>query len=170
MLDPVYQLNKLGLRPGMSVSGAITKVGLDISESKDPLAAANRIIVQFGSKPVSNAIVADIFAKALIEQAVLLGDLYDAKKAEIVANEKHEKIRRVMPYIFDVTNEQGDIVRKFSPKTKQGGDKKTLALDIFNREQGKSGSDIAKIIASELDITYANAYYYVSRVFKQFTK
>ena len=62
MLDAIYQLNKLGLRPGMSVSGAITKVGLDISESKDPLAAANRIIVQFGSKPVGNAIVADIFA------------------------------------------------------------------------------------------------------------
>jgi hypothetical protein len=40
MLDPVYVLDKMGLKPGMSVTRAITAVGMKIDDSSDPLKAA----------------------------------------------------------------------------------------------------------------------------------
>jgi hypothetical protein len=45
-------------------------------------------------------------------------------------------------------------------------DKKAAARAIFDRMQGSTSGEIAKVIQTELKITYANAYYYVSRVFK----
>ena len=50
--------------------------------------------------------------------------------------------------------------------TKRSGDKKARALEIFESNRDKKASDIAKLIQVELGITFANAYYYVSRVFK----
>jgi len=52
-------------------------------------------------------------------------------------------------------------------KSKRGSDdKKARALEIFEANRGKKASDVAKLIQVELGITFANAYYYVSRVFK----
>ncbi len=167
MIDSVYVLNKMGLQPGMSVSRAIIKVGTDINESGDELRTANKIIVSLGSQPVSNNIMANILAKALVEQAVVRGASYDPVDAASVAMEKFKKIERTMPYIFASTETAQSAEDSTS---KRGGDKKARALDIYNRETGKPGSEIATIIASELDITYANAYYYVSRVFAKYKK
>lgn len=50
------------------------------------------------------------------------------------------------------------------PKT---NDKKVAALRIFDANGDKNNGAIATIIAKELEITYANAYYYVTRVFKR---
>lgn len=166
MFDPVYALEKLGLQPSMSVSRAISKIGLDISESNDPLRAANKIITALNGLPVANPIHADIIAKALIEQAVIFGDSYSAEKAMAVANEKYDKIKRTMPYVFAGSSEDPTPKRNVEVKEKRGGDKKVRALEIFNREKGKPNGEIAKMIAAELEITYANAYYYVTRVFK----
>ena len=170
MIDPVYALNKLGLQSGMSVTRAITQIGMEISESTDPLQAANKIIVALGAKPVSKPIQAEIIAKALIEQAVVSGEFYKPEKAIIVAEEKYRKIELTMPYAFAGSSEDQNPNRKIDTKEKRGGDKKERALEIFNRESGKSGSEIAKIISAELDITFANAYYYVSRVFVKYSK
>lgn len=170
MLDPVYTLNKLGLAPGMSVTRAITKIGMDISESTNQLDAANKVIVALGAKPVSKPIQADIIAKALIEQAVISGEFYKPEKAILIAEEKYRKIEQTMPYAFAGSTEDQNPNRTIVAKEKRGGDKKDRALEIFNRESGKSGSEIAKIIAAELDITFANAYYYVSRVFVKYSK
>jgi hypothetical protein len=49
------------------------------------------------------------------------------------------------------------------PKT---NDKKVAAQKIFESNKDKGNGEIAKLIASELEITYANAYYYVTRVFR----
>ena len=77
MIDSVYVLGKLGLKPGMSVTRAITAIGMRINDSTDQLKAANKIIISLGAKPVSNAAVADVIAKALIEQAVVRGEHYN---------------------------------------------------------------------------------------------
>lgn len=179
MIDAVYVLNKLGLQPGMSVSRAIHNVGLKIDDSSDPLRAANKIITALGAKPVSNTIMANVLAKALVEQAVLSGDTYDVDKAVAVAAEKYLKIERTMPYVFAGSGEgstpvlnkpiRGGTSKKSAGKT---NDKKTQALEVYNRESGKglTGTAIAKIIAQELDITIANAQYYVTRVFNKFSK
>lgn len=50
------------------------------------------------------------------------------------------------------------------PKT---NDKKVAALRLFEAHPDKNNGAIARMIAAELEITYANAYYYVTRVFKR---
>mgnify|MGYP006279781215 CR=1 FL=1 len=177
MIDVVYALDKLGLQPGMSVSRAIHTVGLKIDESSDPLRTANKIITSLGAKPVSNTIMANVLAKALIEQAILSGTSYDAEKAVAVAAEKYLKIERTMPYIFAGSGEGSTPVlntpvRSGTKKasSNKSNDKKTQALEIYNRESGKglTGTAVAKIIADELKITVANAQYYVTRVFNKY--
>ena len=56
---------------------------------------------------------------------------------------------------------------KAAKRSERGGDKKVRARVVFDREQGKSSGQIAKVISTELGISYANAYYYVSRVFNK---
>jgi hypothetical protein len=46
-------------------------------------------------------------------------------------------------------------------------DKKVKAKAIFDQHKDKSNGEIAKIIADDLKISYSNAYYYTSRVFKR---
>jgi hypothetical protein len=46
-------------------------------------------------------------------------------------------------------------------------DKKVAAQFIFDANKDKSNGFIARLIEKELEITYANAYYYVTRVFKR---
>lgn len=177
MIDVVYVLGKLGLQPGMSVSRAVHAVGLRIDDSSDPLRVANKIITSLGAKPVSNTIMAGILAKALVEQAVITGESYNVENAVNVASEKYLKIERTLPYIFaggehDKTPVYGTPVVP-GKKAKGGGksnDKKAQALEIYNRESGKglTGTAIAQIIAQEMDITVANAQYYVTRVFNKY--
>lgn len=162
-IDAVYVLNKLGLEPGMSVTRALTQVGFRINESSQQSATvANKIIKSLGGAPETNPVSADIIAKALVEQAVLSGSSYDPTAANKVAQEKLNKIKLTMPYAFAATAEP---IRAKKMSTR-GGDKKERARVIFDRESGKTPGEVARVIASELSITYANAYYYVSRVFK----
>lgn len=53
-----------------------------------------------------------------------------------------------------------------APKAPRVNDKKEAARRIFDANRDKGNGEIAKLISSELEITYANAYYYVTRVFK----
>lgn len=168
MIDSVYALNKLGLKPGMSITRAITKLGLDFNECTDPLIAANKVITSFGGQPSSMPIQADIIAKALVEQAILTGSDYDPEKAFKIALDKFAKVERTMPYVFAGSTEDKSPKTRAEVKEPRGGDKKAKALEIFNREKGKTSGEIAQMIATEIDMTYANAYYYVSRVFAKY--
>ena len=170
IVDAVYTLKKHGLEPNQSVNAAITKIGLDIGESTNQLAAANKIIVSLGMQPVGHPIQANIIAKALIEQAVLAGENYNVDEAIIVANFKYQRILKTMPYVFAGSDEGSAVLPSKTSNTSSVSDKKQQALVIYNRERGKTGGEIAKIIACELDITVPNAYYYVSRVFAKYTK
>jgi len=163
MIDSEYVLGKLGLRSGMSVTRAITAVGIRISDSSDQLKAANKIIISLGAKPVSNVALADVLAKGLVEQAVLRGAEYVPEDALVVATAKYDRLMATMPYVFSTED-----------KTSGGAvnDKKAMALEIFNRETGKglTNTAIAEIIATELEISLANAQYYVTRVFAKYSK
>ena len=167
MVDAVQVLNKLGLQPRMSVTRAISKIGLDIIESTSQLEAANRIITLLGGTPVSKPVQADIIAKAMVEYAVNNSEYYLSDEAVVYALEKYHKIERTMPYVFAGTTESQTPVRGIV-KEKKTNDVKSAALEIYNREKGKPGTEIAKMIAAELDITFANAYYYVGRVFAKY--
>lgn len=52
-------------------------------------------------------------------------------------------------------------------KQPKENDKKVAAMRLFDAHLDKNNGAIARIIAAELEITYANAYYYVTRVFKR---
>ena len=172
MIDAVYVLEKLGLKPGMSVTRALTDVGALINEgSQRNITVANKIIKSLGGAPETHPTAADVVAKALIEQAVLSGSSYNPDAACLIALEKLAKIRRTMPYVFaEAVDRNGQLLPGEAKRAKKistrGGDKKERARVIFDREAGKPAGVGAKMIATEIDITYANAYYYVSRVFK----
>lgn len=53
------------------------------------------------------------------------------------------------------------------PKEPKVNDKKVAALRLFEAHPDKNNGAIARMIAAELEITYANSYYYVTRVFKR---
>lgn len=167
-VNVVAALKKLDLQPGMSVTRAISKIGLDILESSNQLEAANRIIIMFGGTPVSKPVQADIIAKSLVECAINNSEYYLPEDAMVVALRKYHKIEKTMPYVFAGTTETQSPLREGTAKPPKVNDIKTLALDIYNREKGKTSAEIAKIIAVELDITFANAYYYVGRVFAKY--
>lgn len=167
-MSAIHQLfKKYNLEQGMSVTRAISAVGQEFATHSDPAAGPNKLIALFGGKPVKNSVEADIIAKALVEQAVVLGDDFDTAAAFEVAAGKVAKIRTSMPYAFAGTDQAVAPVKAAKRAGSRGGDKKVRARTIFDREQGKSAGAVAKIIATELDITYANAYYYVSRVFNK---
>lgn len=57
------------------------------------------------------------------------------------------------------------IAKVKEPKQPKSNTKKLAAMQIFEANKDKGNGEIAKLIAAELEITYANAYYYVTRVF-----
>lgn len=163
-------LKNYGIK-GESVVRAIQQVGEDIGLSSDPLAYANSIISDLGGTDQYDLASARIVAKALVEQAMTQGE-YDRPEALGIADKKLEKIRKEMPYVFtetDVGGEQSSTstTRKVKVKSVKSNDKKAKAKVIFDANKSKTNGEIAQMIASDLDITYANAYYYVSRVFKR---
>lgn len=184
--DPVVVMTNamlaLGFNPHGSEVVAIQRVQELVEDAKDPLAQANKIITTLGCTPVLHAVQARILAKTLVQQYVLRGGLYDAEEAMKVAAHKYIDMERTMPFLF-AGSEGGktpltqtptgvDPARVKVAKAKRGGDKKERALEIFNAylEPGKAAvtdSDIAKDIAKQLDITFANAYYYTTRVFRK---
>lgn len=159
-----------------SVNRALTSFNKWLDDDKNGRRhVCNRLISDLNCKPVVHPVDAEIFAKALIEQVILTGEDFDPETATIAANARVEKIKAKMPELYagvevEAYDDTGMI--KPSKKAKRAGratevnDKKANARAIWEKHQGKPAGEIAKIIAAELKITYANAYYYVSRVFK----
>ena len=58
------------------------------------------------------------------------------------------------------------IVKAKAPKQARSNDKKLAAQKLFEANVEKGNGEIARLISTELEITYANAYYYVTRVFR----
>ena len=167
MVDVQSVFKKYGINPKSSINRTIQDISAKISEASDPLVYSNRIISQLGGTANVDSIEAPIIAKSLIEQAVIHTDNYDPAAAQVVANQKLERIKGSMPYIFNMKERSVEATATTTGATpKRGGDKKARALAIFEANRDKKPSDIAKLIQVELGVTFANAYYYVSRVFK----
>lgn len=175
----VLAMKTMGFNPHGSNIVAVQRVQEIYEDAKDPLSAMNRIITTLGCTAVLHNVQARILAKTLTQEFVVRGGLYEAEEAMKIAAAKYIDVEKTMPFLF-VASEGGvtpitktvvgsgtRIVKE--AKAKRGGDKKERALMIFNTYVGKevADSDIAKDIAKQLDITFANAYYYVTRVFKK---
>lgn len=141
-----------------SVSLAIKQIGDFIDASPDPLFISNKIVSDLGGKPHEQVVEAGLLARCLIEQAWLLRDDYDPATAYAYAEQKVEKLRKTMPYLWtSVQNTSSSVVNE----------KSTVAQRIFLDNQEKKGTEIARLIAAELDIPEASAAYYVTKFRKQ---
>jgi hypothetical protein len=163
-------LKTYGIKEG-SVVRAIQQVGEDIGLSSDPLSYANSIISDLGGTDQYDLASARIIAKALVEQAMTQEE-YDRPEAVVIADTKLDKIRKTMPYVFAESEAAADQISSTTTsrvkiKSVKTNDKKPKAKAIFDANKDKTNGEIAQMIAAELEITYANAYYYVSRVFKR---
>lgn len=142
-----------------TVHHAIKACGDYIDDSSSPLHAANDIIKKLGGQYQESLVIAKLFAKSLIEQVYIHKDEYDRSVSVPVAYGKVANILQKNPYIrTDVPVDSGE---------KKPTDKKSAALAIYKQMVGThSTKDIIKEIEKQLSITYANASYYVNRVFK----
>lgn len=162
-----------------SVTRALTSFNYKINDDASRKSThCNRLIKDLGGQPISNEVDAEIIAKCLIEQVILQGEDYIADSAIKLAEAKLAKLRVKMPELWAgiqvevATDKSSDPFAKKPKKAKRVGsaspdDKKERARAVYDKYAGKPAGDIAKLIASELDITYSNAYYYVSRVFNK---
>lgn len=153
----------------------VNDVSDQITASKDPFLTSNRIITELGSKPLTNLVDSRIMALALVEHAVDNQTNYVVDQAEMAAKTKLASIVSSMPFLYNVKENfrmeavtvNGEVEYKQVKRGRPSNtDKKEKALAIFEANKEKKPSDIAKLIQVELGITFANAYYYVSRVFK----
>ena len=86
-------------------------------------------------------------------------DELEAKKA----NAGKEQAEVVVKKAQKVAKEKAPKIAK-EPKI---NDKKVAAMRIFDANLDRGNGAVAKMISEQLEITYANAYYYVTRVFKR---
>lgn len=175
----VLSMKTMGFNPHGSAVVAVQRVQEIFEDAKDELASMNRIITTLGCTAVLHTVQARILAKTLTQEFVLRGGLYEAEEAMKVAAAKYIDMEKTMPFLFIASEGGVTPITKTAvgggtrvakvQKAKRGGDKKERALVIFNTYAGKetADSDIAKDIAKQLEITFANAYYYVTRVFKK---
>lgn len=103
-----------------------------------------------GTNYVASPGVKSAFAEYLDER--------DARKAKAEAEKTVESIQK------EAKVKTAKVKAEKAPKV---NDKKVAAQRIFDSNKDKGNGEIAKMISTELEITYANAYYYVTRVFKR---
>lgn len=162
-------LEKLKINPAESVHIAVKRVQQIIDESSDKLMSANKIITMLGAPIVGKERTASVLAKGLVEQALVQGDKYKPEDAMTVVVGKYMKLVDDMPGVYGAKADpwKEPLIKSTSAgrSTGSSGDKKLRAMQIFEANKSLGNSDIAKKIAKDLDITFANAYYYCSRVF-----
>ena len=162
-------LKQINIDPRAGKLRAIQEIGERIMSDSAPLDYANNVIVKLGGEKQVDFPTARIVAKALVEQAVA-GEKPDPKVWMAYATEKVAKLRKELPYVFleKGDNESSSLVSPVKPKRQRdGGDKKTQALQICEANSTMTNGQLAKLIEKEMGISYANAHYYASRVFKR---
>lgn len=161
-------IESLGIDPNGSVNRAVNEIGLYLSESADKLKAANVIILGLCGRRMSKELDADIVAKCLVQRVIEDKEGYDPDSAYEFAVDKMQKLYRKMPEVLkSETAVNMEETTASGRANKNNNQKKARAEEIYNRMKGENTqSAIAKAIAAELEISFANAFYYVSRVFK----
>jgi len=167
-------LEKFQIPTHLTVHHAIAKSGELIDCSTHPLSKANHVIKEFGGEETDNIVRARLLAKALVEQAYYARDKFDTINV-LNAVRKVEQVSTKMPFIYNTSEVVEQAAKPLTITTKNNvvrasksnNDKKARALEIFSSlEPTLSAAEKSKIIAEKLEITFANAYYYVTRVFK----
>lgn len=157
-MNALELLRKNDIPLNQTIHHAIARTGDVIDNDGHPLAKANFLIKQLGGQEISNIVIAKLMAKSLIEQVYIQKDDYNGELANVVAKAKVDKIINNSPYILQTSEPE--------VASAPVSDKKAAARAIFDRMQGSTSGEIVKAIQNELKITYANARYYVDRVFK----
>lgn len=165
--DAVAIVESLGIDTSGSKHTAIKLTGEYIDESGNKLAAANNIIKGLGGVEQSTELAADIVAKCMVERVIEQGSDFDSKNAQEYAEKKLQKLMKKMPELQKSEAAEASPVTPSGRANKNNNEKKAKARIIFDQmKDGNSQSAIAKEIAAQLEITFANAFYYVNRVFK----
>lgn len=165
-------LKALNINSAESINRVIKDVGIQIDLKPDRLAAANEYIIALGASPVTKERTAIVLAKGLIEQAIIQGESYKVEDAMTVVAGKYMNLVNDLPAVYSIKNGVKSLantltVAKDGRASKSNNEKKAQAMAIFEANKSLGNSDIAKLIAADLQITFANAYYYVTRVFKR---
>lgn len=167
-------LQSLNLEPSTNVHRAIKAVGDIIDLSRDKLQAANEIIVGLGAPAVTKERTAMVLAKGLIEQVLVKGAEYKPEEAMAIVAGKYMRMVEDQPNVYSIKNGVKSLANsskststRTSTRASASNNKKAAALAIFEANQTLSKSEIARKIAAELEITQANALYYVCRVFSK---
>lgn len=161
-------LKKFDIDPKAGKQRAIQAIGEMIQTAPDPLSMANSVIVELGGAEVLDFPTARITAKALVEQAIEAGDTFNPEAAQAYATEKVAKLRGQQPEVFTKTAADAAAApKKRGRPATNGGDLKKKALEICEANKSLTNGEIAQLVQKQLEITYSNAYYYVSRVFKR---
>ena len=166
-IEKIFQKYKLGHHK--SPTKLIQAIGDIITESRTELKVSNMMIRDFGGDPVLNPGESRIIAKTYFEHALRDGSAFDLELANKAAKERIIKLRRSFSCLFlDNLDENGNPPeRKQREQDPEVVARKNAAEKIYNANKEKTATEIAKLIEAELNITFANAYYYVSRVFKE---
>jgi len=167
-MNAVATLEKMDINVGGSISRALTQFNMLAEQSGNRHSFCNRLIVELGGKTSDKPSVANVIALTFIEQVMKQDGEFDVDAANEAAADKVAQLAAKHPSIFVEGGEivvQQPVVKKKVART--GNPKKEQARLIFEREAGQQQCEIAKIMAKEMKITFANAYYYVTRVFQQ---
>lgn len=166
--DAIAIVESLGIDPSGSVNRAINEVGLYLQESDDKLMAANKIILGLCGRRMSKELDADVVAKCLVQRVLEDNEGFDPDAAYEFAVDKMQRLYKKMPEVLkSETAVNMEETTASGRANKNNNQKKARAQEIYNKMKGENTqSAIAKAIAAELEISFANAFYYVSRVFK----
>lgn len=168
-MDATNILSKYRIPTNLTVHHAIVSVGDVLDAASDFLSTANAIISDLGGPSTNDPVRARLFAKALVEQAFIHPTDYDPDQAVPVAQAKVEKVCERLPFLFNSSNKPTtfkEAAADIDRKERSASDKRAKALAIWKANPNLGAGECAKLIAKELGITYSNAYYYTSRVFK----
>ncbi len=175
-INVTEQLNKFDINVSKGRQRAIMAIGDLISTSTDPLATANSVILAFGGNEELSFPEARIKAKAFVERAVTYLDKFDPELAAEYAEAKIVELKGKLPEFkkeVEMSHEEMansvDTPKRGRPSTKtsSGSNLKADALAICEANSSLSNAQLAGMISKQLEITYANAYYYSSRVFRR---
>jgi hypothetical protein len=170
-METIEALKKIDINPRAGAIRAVQAVGEMIQTAPDPLSVANAVIVELGGNEELDFPTARITAKAFVERAVRAveaGEKFDPTSAQVYATEKVLKLRGQQPEVFTKTAADAAAApKKRGRPATNGGDLKAKAMAICAANKSLTNGEIAQLVQKELSITYSNAYYYVSRVFKR---
>lgn len=161
--------------PTSSVVKAIQAFG-DAARQKSRKTYCNQFIKELGGKLYDDATDAEIIAKALIERVLMDQDEFNVESAIKSAEMRRTQLKERMPELWAMPEIEevvdGKTIKRSAVtgkrvKEKRDPEKKARALKIYQENKHRPEKDIISIMAKELQITNANASYYVTRAFKK---